>query len=94
MRRSCIALSWASENDAVGDVACGGRYNMARPTPATDATSLNGVPTLIIRCAARIFAVVVTVGRLPVRPHARAAVPTVGTSEARRGKSLGPFYKT
>jgi hypothetical protein len=49
---------------------------MVRPTPSTDATSVNEVPALIIRCAARIFAIVITVGRPPVLPRACARAAT------------------
>lgn len=72
MRRSCAALSWASETHAVGDVVCRCRYDEACPTSTTDATYVSGAPALLIRCAARIFAVVMTVGRPPVRLYSPA----------------------
>jgi hypothetical protein len=70
---TAVPPSVGDEDYAVGDAACRCRYSVARPTRSTDATSVSGVPALIIRFAARSFAAVMTVGRPPVRPRARAA---------------------
>ncbi len=49
------------------------RYNVDRDTPTTSATSDRGVPSSIILRACFAFAGVITVGRPPLRPRARAA---------------------
>jgi hypothetical protein len=64
----------------VGEVACRCRYNVARPAPSTEATSVNGVLALTIRCTAQTFAVVITVGRPPVLPRAQTEANLVRES--------------
>ncbi len=49
------------------------RYNVDRDTPTTAATSDNGVLSAIIFLACFAFTWVITVGRPPSRPRARAA---------------------
>ena len=49
------------------------RYNVDRDTPTTAATSESGAPSAIIFRACFAFTAVITVGRPPRRPRARAA---------------------